>query len=172
MCDFSPMLKGSPWFNHTIYRNMSEIIETKQVKHTACQKAWLQTVVLRNSWKASIASFKQLSKVCYAADSIQGWVFLQVEIRVKIQIHVIHGIQIYYHLMPSFSMMLIAYGNSVPEWALLGLYLHDLLLKFNTCAIYGRKRLCCWQLAWKHKSLVLSPATRYPGPELLRDSAN
>lgn len=62
-------------------------------------------------------------------------------------------------------MTLIAYGNSVPEWALLGLYLHDLLLKFNTCTIYGRKRLCCWQLAWKHKSPVLSPV-----PDILAQS--
>lgn len=127
-CDFFPMPEGFPLLSHPIYRNRSETVEAKQVKHTACHKAWLQPVILRNYWKVLTASFKKLSKVCYAADSIQGWGFLQVEIRVKIRINVIHGIWIYHHLAPSFLMMFIAYNNSIPQGALLGLHLHDLLL--------------------------------------------
>lgn len=107
MSDFSPML------NHSIYRNMSETVETKQVKHTACHKI---TDCYPEKLMESLDCFIQTTvKSLLRCRQHSGVGFFTSRNRVKIQINVIHGIQIHHHLMPSLSMMLIAYDNSIPE---------------------------------------------------------
>lgn len=127
-CSFSAGVQGisdfSPMLNHSIYRNMSETAETKQVKHSLSQDYRLL------SWKINGKSWLLHSNNCQKSATLQthsGVGLFTSRNRVKIQINVIHVIQIHHRLMSSLSMMFIAYDTSIPEWALLGLCFHDLL---------------------------------------------
>lgn len=84
-CSFSAGVQGisdfSPMLNHSIYRNMSETAETKQVKHTACHKI---TDCYPEKLMESLGCFIQTTvKSLLHCRRIQGWGYLQAEIEWK-----------------------------------------------------------------------------------------
>lgn len=102
--DLPPVPEGFAWLNHPIYRNVSKTVETAQVKHTACHKAW-SPGCYPGKLMESLDCFFQTTVESLLCSRQHSGVFFANRNTVKIQINLTHGIWICRHLISAFSMM-------------------------------------------------------------------